>query len=179
MMGSVSTKVSHGTDRTCVIVRKSLLDSTRILIVDDEPDVLETLEELLPMCEVKTASTFEEAKELLEARQFDLAILDIMGVNGYELLEIANERDITAVMLTAHALSPEEVVKSHKKGAAYYIPKDKMADIVSFLTEILEAKEKGKNTWWRWLERLGSYFDNAFGSDWQKEDTKFWGSFPY
>jgi nucleotide-binding universal stress UspA family protein/CheY-like chemotaxis protein len=179
MMGSVSTKVSHGTDRTCVIVRKSLLDSRKVLIVDDEPDVLETLKELLPMCEIETASTFEEAKKLLETKKFDLTILDIMGVNGYALLEIANEKKITAVMLTAHALSPEEVVKSHEKGASYYIPKDRMAHIASFLTEILEAKEKGKNTWWRWLERLGSYFENAFGSDWQKKDEKFWNSFPY
>ena len=130
------------------------------------------------MCEIETASTFEEAKKLLETKKFDLTILDIMGVNGYALLEIANEKKITAVMLTAHALSPEEVVKSHEKGASYYIPKDRMADIGSFLTEILEAEEKGKNTWWRWLERLGSYFENAFGSDWQKKEEKFWNSFP-
>ena len=179
MMGSVSSKVSHGTDRTCVIVRKSLLDGERVLIVDDEPDVLETIKELLPMCEIETATTFEEAKQLFDTRKFDLAILDIMGVNGYELLKIANEKKITSVMLTAHALSPQEVKKSHEKGAAYYIPKERMADIASFLKEILEAKEKGKNTWWRWFERLGSYFDNTFGSDWQKQDRRFWESFPY
>ena len=45
----------------------SLLDGKKILIVDDEPDVLEVLTELLDMCEVVTASTFEQAKELLEA----------------------------------------------------------------------------------------------------------------
>jgi CheY-like chemotaxis protein len=93
------------------------LDGKKILVVDDEPDVLETLEELLSMCDVSKASSFEEAKKLLEFEYFDLAILDIMGVDGFELLEIARERDVIAVMLTAHALSPENIVKSYKEGA--------------------------------------------------------------
>jgi DNA-binding response OmpR family regulator len=62
----------------------SLLDGKSILIVDDEPDVLETLEELLPMCNLEKAPSFDEAKELIEKRDFDLAILDIMGVDGYK-----------------------------------------------------------------------------------------------
>lgn len=65
-----------------------LLEGKRILIVDDEPDVLETLAELLTICVVKTASTFDQAKTLLESQYFDIAILDIMGVEGYELLKI-------------------------------------------------------------------------------------------
>ena len=63
-------------------MKKNWLQSKRLLIVDDEPDVLETLEELLPMCDVVKASSFEEAKDLLEVQYFDIAILDIMGVNG-------------------------------------------------------------------------------------------------
>src|SRR4030043_2432671 len=82
-----------------------LLNGKRILIVDDEPDVLETLVDLLPMCVVESASDFESAKGLIETRPFDIAILDIMGVDGYHLLEIAGKKKITAVMLTAHALS--------------------------------------------------------------------------
>ena len=50
---------------------KNLLDNKKILIVDDEPDVLEALVELLSMCEVVKASTFEDAKELLETQDFD------------------------------------------------------------------------------------------------------------
>ena len=70
---------------------KGLLDQKKVLIVDDEPDVLETLKELLSMCEVTEATTFERAKELLETKVFDIAILDIMGVDGYRLLEIARQ----------------------------------------------------------------------------------------
>jgi DNA-binding response OmpR family regulator len=70
----------------------SLLDKKKVLIVDDEPDVLETLKELLSMCEVTEAATFERAKELLETQVFDIAVLDIMGVDGYRLLEIARQK---------------------------------------------------------------------------------------
>ena len=60
------------------MAESSLLDGKKILIVDDEPDVLEVLEELLKMCRVEKATTFEKAKELLETQPFDMAILDIM-----------------------------------------------------------------------------------------------------
>jgi DNA-binding NtrC family response regulator len=154
-----------------------LLDYKRILIVDDEPDVLDSLEELLPMCDVVKASTFDEAKDLLETQYFDIAILDIMGVDGYKLLEIARKREVIPVMLTAHALSPENLAKSLKEGAASYVPKEEMTHITTFLNDILEAKEQGKNVWWRWLERLGAYFDRKFGPNWQKDDEEMWEKF--
>ena len=150
------------------------LVNKRVLIVDDEPDVLETLLDLLPMCEVETAASFDEAKKLLTTKYFDIAILDIMGVDGYQLLEIANKHDIIAVMLTAHALSTDNILKSHKGGAASYIPKEKMAEITVFLNDVLEAKDKGKNFWWRWLDRLGDYCEKKFGKDWQQKDEEYW-----
>ena len=84
----------------------SLLEGKKVLVVDDEPDVLETLKELLPMCHVEGAGSFKKAKELLETQHFDMAILDILGVDGYRLLKVANSRNVIAVMFTAHALSP-------------------------------------------------------------------------
>ena len=158
--------------------REHLLDGKKILIVDDEPDVLDTLEELLPMCRVVKAATFEQAKEQMETQPFDIAILDIMGVQGFQLLDIANEKGVIAVMLTAHALSPETTVKSFKKGAASYVPKDEMLHIVVYLTDILEAREKGQNFWWRWMDRLGTYYEEKFGPDWQSQEKEFWKKFP-
>ena len=151
----------------------SLLDGKRILIVDDEPDILEVLEELLPMCHNVKASSFDEAKELLENQLFDMAVLDIMGVRGYELLELTRNKRVISIILTAHALSIGDVVKSHKEGAAFFVPKDEMTNIETFLNDVLEAKEKGKHPWSRWLERLGDYFAKKFGSDWQSHDKGF------
>ena len=153
------------------------VDHKRILIVDDEPDILESLEELLPMCDVVKATNFEEARDLLETQYFDIAILDIMGVDGYKLLEIANERKVIPVMLTAHALSVEDTVKSYKEGAASYVPKEEMANIVTYLNDILEAKEQGKSVWWRWLDRFAVYYDRKFGPNWKAKDKEFWKSF--
>jgi DNA-binding NtrC family response regulator len=156
------------------MIYKNLLDGKNILIVDDEPDVLETLEELLSMCNVVKASSFDEAKELLENQYFDIAILDIMGVDGFKLLEIANKRKVIAVMLTAHALSPQNTVRSYKEGAASYVPKEEMHNIATFLNDILEAEKQGKSFWWRWCDRLASFYDKKFGPNWQDHDREFW-----
>jgi hypothetical protein len=52
------------------------------------------------------------------------------------------------------ALSVEDTMKSFKKGAASFLPKEKMADIEIFLSDVLEAQQRGKSFWWRWLQRM-------------------------
>lgn len=160
-------------------MERDWLTRKRILVVDDDPDILDTVEELLSMCKIIKASTFDEAKDLLETEYFDLAILDIMGVDGYKLLEIATEKKIIAAMLTANAFNPESTVKSFKEGAAYYIPKEKMNEITSYLNDIFEAVEIGKSFWERWLDRFAGYYDEKFGNDWKEGDEDFWNKFPH
>lgn len=161
------------------MTRKNRLKNKKILIVDDESDVLETLEDLLSMCRISTARTFEDGKALLETQEFDVAILDIMGVKGYELLDVAVRRNIPAVMLTAHALRPESIVTSYKKGAATFIPKEEMSRITSFLEDVLAARSKGISTWLNWLDMLtDTYWQKKFGADWKEKDRQFWDNFP-
>jgi DNA-binding response OmpR family regulator len=155
---------------------EKMLKGKRVLIVDDEPDVLELLTELLDMCKLDPASSFEEAKELLENNYYHLAVLDIMGVQGYELLEIANKREIPALMLTAHAISEEHLKKSIQKGASFYAPKDEINNIATFVADVLEAKEKNRNVWAKWYERLSGFCDRRFGPNWKEQDPEFWDS---
>ena len=162
-----------------IMTKKDLIKGKRILIVDDEPDILETLEDLLATANITTAGTFEDAKKRLETERFDIVILDIMGVNGYELLKIATEKKMTAIMLTAHAFTPEDTMKSHQEGAALYVPKDKMINIVTYLDDVLEAEQKGKTTWWRWIDRFAELYDEKFEKDWRYKDKNFWKGFPY
>lgn len=162
-----------------MIMKTNLLDNKRVLIVDDEPDILATLADLLHRCRVVEASTFEEGKNALETQYFDVAILDIMGVNGYELLNIANRKKVIAVMLTAHALSPEDTAKSYREGAALYVPKEAMANITTYLNDVLEAKEAGKSFWWRWLDRFEAYYEQKFGPEWKRKDEDFWKKINY
>jgi DNA-binding NtrC family response regulator len=155
-----------------------ILKGKRILIVDDETDILETLAEILDMCLIDTAPDFEAAQKFLNKNPYDLAILDIMGVRGYDLLELANERDIPALMLTAHAVSPENLVRSIKGGAQSYVPKDKISDIPLYIRDILEVREKGgTEKGAKWFERLEPYFDKKFGEGWKKKDREFWDIF--
>ncbi len=158
--------------------KEKILKDKKILIVDDEKDILDTLNDMLSMCRIKKASSFKDAVELIETDYFDIAILDIMGVDGFKLLEKAVERKIPAAMLTANALSPENTVKSFRKGAVYYIPKEKMPEIKSCLIDIFGSIEKVKSFWERWLDRFAGYYDEKFGKNWKDDDKDFWDNFP-
>jgi len=154
---------------------EKIIKGKRVLVVDDEKDILDTLADLLEICKIDTASSFEEGKMMLEQNNYDIAILDIMGVKGYELLKIANNRKIPALMLTANALSQEDLKRSADEGAAYYAPKDKIDDIPTILAEVLEAIESKKSTWQRMFDRLGSFYDQKFGGpDWREKEKSFW-----
>jgi DNA-binding NtrC family response regulator len=152
-----------------------ILRGKRVLIVDDEKDILKVLVELLDLCKIDTATNFEEAKQLLETVSYDIAVLDIMGVKGFDLLEIANKKGIPALMLTAHALTKDALKESAERGASYFAPKDEIGKIDLFVADVLEAVDKKKNPWVRWLERLGSFYDKKFtGPNWREEEQEFW-----
>jgi DNA-binding NtrC family response regulator len=127
------------------------LKGKRILIVDDEPDVLEALGELLDMCEID------------------------YGVKGYDLLELAKDKDLPALMLTAHAFSSDHLVKSIIGGAYSYIPKAEMVNIAIFLDDAIKAKFKDDRKSQIWFRKLKPIFDKKFGLDWltkYKKDYK-------
>jgi DNA-binding NtrC family response regulator len=153
------------------------LEGKRILIVDDEPDVLETLEELLDICLIDTAPSFDTAQKFLKNNTYDAALLDIMGVRGYDLLELAKEKGVPALMLTAHALNPDNLVRSIRRGAQSYIPKDKLADIMVFLADIIEAREQHVEKQTKWFARLRPFFDRKFGPEWREKHESFWREF--
>ena len=150
----------------------------KVLVVDDEIDVLETLEELLEdMFTVDLASSFEEAVACLKKNRYDVAILDIMGVSGYDLLEATHALGTPTLMLTAHALTPDNLKKSIEMGADAYIPKDKMVDIGMYVEDVLTSRQDGRKTNFKWYYRLGPLFDDIFGKGWKDPEAKFWEEF--
>jgi hypothetical protein len=48
-------------------------------------------------------------------------------------------------MLTAHALTKEDLKKSAEKGASFYVPKDEIDKVALYVADVLEAKEKKRN----------------------------------
>jgi DNA-binding response OmpR family regulator len=156
---------------------QSYLKGKRILAVDDEEDVLETIEDVLDEARVDRARDYESASEMIRDTRYDLAILDIMGVNGLQLLDEAVDRGIPAVMLTAHAINPETLMASIRKGAISYLPKEKLADLDALLNELLAAHERGEPVWKLLFEKLGEFFDERFGRAWKEKDKGFWSDF--
>lgn len=152
-----------------------IIRGKHILVVDDEKDILTVVESLLDMCKIDTAATFEDAKVLMEEVDYDIVVLDIMGVNGYELIKIANRRKIPALMLTAHALSPEDLKRSAEEGAAYFAPKEKIEDLPKFIADVLDAIDKKKSPWGKMFDRLGAFYDKRFnGPDWREKENDYW-----
>ena len=146
----------------------SLLRNRHLLVVDDEPDILEMLEEELEMCLVDKASDYQTALQYIQNYTYDIVILDIMGVNGFQLLQDSVSKGFPTVMLTAHALSPESLKKSIKLGAVSYLPKESVPQIKVFLEDVVLGG--GKPVWQKLFDRLGGYFSKKFGSDWKERD---------
>jgi CheY-like chemotaxis protein len=172
--------VSTGSD-ICIFVvdlkssAEDVLKGKKILVVDDEPDIHESITELLDSCVVDMALDFKTAQTLLLTQPYDAVILDIMGVNGYELLEITKKNKIPTLMLTAHALTPENFIKSIKNGAQAYVPKEKLFEIKTFLKDVLTDRPEGGYRSNKWFGRLEKFFNDRFGADWEKTaDPEFW-----
>jgi hypothetical protein len=80
-------------------------------------------------------------------------------------------------MLTAHAMNPETLMASIRKGAIFYIPKEKLAQLDQILNELFAAMAAGKATWQILFEKLGDFFEEKFGPDWKEKDKEFWSEF--
>ena len=156
---------------------KYYLKKKHILAVDDEEDILETIEDILEDSLVDSARDYKSASRKIKENRYDLAILDIMGVDGLKLLEEAVDRGIPAVMLTAHAINPETLMSSIQKGAIAYLPKEKLPELEDLLGRILSDHEKGEPPWKFLFELLGDYFDQRFGPDWKEKNKGFWSEF--
>lgn len=151
---------------------KSPLEGKSVLVVDDEPDVLETVTELLEMCDVTAAADFDTALNHLLNETFDIVVLDIMGVNGFDLLEKSVLRGFETVMLTSHAVTPDALKKSIKLGAAAFIPKEYMKDLEDILGNVLDGR--GTQLWWRKnIGKDSGFFEKEFGQGWKEKDAFF------
>ena len=159
----------------------SRLTGLRILAVDDEPDILETIVDVLDGTTVDCAKSYEEALAKLDSKaqaggtaHYDLAVLDIMGVDGMALLQQTVGRGIPTVMLTAHAMNPQTLKASIVNGALSYLPKEELAHLAEHIDDVLDAVEKGQSTWKRLFTKLGRFFEKGFGPAWQSDDPEFW-----
>lgn len=100
-----------------------------LLVVDDEPDMLQLLKRSLEpdlQCRVETAPSGEAAIKALDRKQFDLVLADIKmpGMDGLELLALIKRKtpEQTVIMMTAHG-NIDTAVTAMKNGAYDFITK--------------------------------------------------------
>jgi CheY-like chemotaxis protein len=155
-----------------------ILSEKLILAVDDEEDVLDIIEEELTgsaNCTLHRAMTFEKAQQYLVSYTYDLVVLDIMGVRGFDLLRIAANAGFPVVMLTAHAFTPDALKKSIDLGARAYLPKEKLGSLVPFFEDVLKLSYS--SAWKKALDHVASLFAHKFGSEWRTSEADFWDDF--
>src|SRR5215813_14437340 len=115
-MAGIANPLLLGSERTA-----------KILLIDDEPNVLSVLYPLLsPNHECTMASSAYEALEYLKEDSFDLVLSDIMmpGMSGLELLEHIHRscRD-TVVILISGNLNIQSAIEAMRRGAFDYVTK--------------------------------------------------------
>src|SRR3954470_9858157 len=99
-----------------------------ILIIDDEAAIRESLETLLDLegYSLESAENGEEGLARLEARPFDLLLLDfaLPDMNGLEVLAEIRDRDpqLAVIMITAYG-TVENAVRAVQAGATNFIQK--------------------------------------------------------
>lgn len=123
---------------------------TRLLIVDDEKEILLTLEKLFLThnFEIKIAEGATQALQILDENKIDIALLDINmpGMDGISLLEQIKKRDfsIQVIMMTGYSTF-KKTLRALEMGAADYVLKP-----FSNFNELLELVNESARRITRW-----------------------------
>ena len=117
----------------------------KILVVDDERNVLRAFEEILPTRghEVVAAPGAEDAMQRLKDSDCDLVILDIClpGMNGLDALARIKQMDATlpVIVMTGRSTT-NTAIEATKRGAFdYHLKPFEPADMLKTIAEALEA----------------------------------------
>ena len=103
--------------------------AVRILVVDDNPDILLLLERRLSAVgyEIIHAHNASEALAALETTKVDVIVLDVMmpGISGYDLLKLINEKieSPPPIIVYSAAEDVDEKVKGKETRAYTYVVK--------------------------------------------------------
>ncbi|MDY6880965.1 MAG: response regulator [Thermodesulfobacteriota bacterium] len=142
---SVETKVGPGFHRTDIYRKYDFEKPSKILLVDDEREFVQTLSERLLMREMGSAVTYdgESALELVKEDEPDVMILDLKmpGIDGIEVLRKIKETQpqIEVIILTGHGSETDRETCMNLGAFAYL---HKPVDINELSNTIKKANEK-------------------------------------
>ena len=124
------------------------LPKTKILVVDDEPNIVQTLQDRLEMneYEVVTAGNGREGLEKFEQEQPDVILLDVIMpiMDGHEMLEMLRKRprgqDVSVIMLTARSQT-QDIARANACGIDDYIVKPfDLSELLEKIESIVEHR---------------------------------------
>lgn len=121
--------------------------STRILVIDDDPDLLVLLSKMLARigANTQTAETGTEGLNLLKSEHFDLLILDLMlpDIDGYDVLARIREDstlDNMPILIMSARADPEAISKGLALGADGYLTKPYLPNTLTSRVRALLAQ---------------------------------------
>ena len=139
-------------------MKPSTRNGKRILAVDDDPDLLEVLEEeivaVYPDFKVEKAHRFWQAVEKMTCITYDAVILDMTSGYGFKLLELAQSRHLPVGLLTTYPILPEHPRLPTQMAARAFLSKERLGDAAPFLEKIMDGKSKYVFLLKRWLRRF-------------------------
>jgi len=118
----------------------------RILIVDDDQRILESLKNILESeCySVETAESGEEATKKIEKNSFDIALLDIRlsGMQGPKLLEIQHEKfpRMVKIMMTGYPSLYSAIAALKLRADAYIMKPVNPVTLLDVIKKSLRSK---------------------------------------
>lgn len=128
---------------------KKKAERTKILIVDDEPNIVQTLQDRLEMneYEVVTACNGQEGLEQAIGEQPDIILLDVIMpvMDGHEMLEALRKQpgcdDISVIMLTARSQT-QDIARANSCGIEDYIVKPfDLSELLEKIESIVENRK--------------------------------------
>jgi CheY-like chemotaxis protein len=124
-------------------MKKKNVDDKRILIVDENPNILNFLEKETRKTglnyQFDKADTFSLAVDSLFSGRYDLVMLDFPGIRGPYLLNLAFLREIPVVLLVTNNFFPFEAHYLNEKGIKGLLPKEEITEIVSALENLFSS----------------------------------------
>lgn len=145
----------------------SMTLNTKILIVDDRPDNLLSLEDLLAMPDVSilTADSGNAALSLILDHDFALVLLDVQmpGMDGFETAEIIRKnkrsRHVPIIFITAIGREEPHMAKAYEAGAVDFLYKPINPQIliskVRIFVELYRQRQELEKTGAELLQKIG------------------------
>lgn len=123
----------------------------KILIIEDNEELVEALEDLLQVEGFKTDHYYsvDSIEDYMILEKYDLILLDIMlpGTDGYKFLEIVRDEITRPIVFLSARNRSEDIIKGLNLGADDYITKPFEADVlIAKINSLLRRKISSRHT---------------------------------